>query len=554
MVGGQKLGELRPEDVVEIVGEVKARPKKLINPNLATGKIEMQATAVKVLARAADLPFDLGAKDLKLELPTLLDYRPLSLRHPKIQAIFKVQEVIVDAFRKTLKSLGFTEFQAPTIVPTATEGGAQIFPVKWYEHEAYLCQSPQLYKQILVGVYERVFSVARAYRAEPSVTTRHLSEYVSLDAELGFIDSYEDVMDVVEAVVKGIFKDLKEKAAEDLKLFEATIPRLSSKIPRIKMREAQEIIFQRTGIDHRQEPDLEPEDEREICRWSLEEKNSDLVFITHYPMSKRPFYTFADPDDPEYSMSFDLLGRGLEWVTGGRRLNLYEKIVEGIKRKGNRPEDFEIYLQAFNYGMPPEGGFALGAERITMQILGLENIREASLFPRDMERIDFRLASKKIDQFSKVTDFLDKEGIKYQTYEHEAVFTSEQAAKVRGTKLYQGAKALVFVGDGKPVMAVLPADRQVAVEKFKSLAGLKNLRMARAEEVEKFTGGVKIGAVPPLGNLYQMPVYVDKALGKNKEIAFNAGLNTRSIKMRYDDFVKVVKPQMDSFSCGNHRE
>jgi Cys-tRNA(Pro) deacylase len=200
--------------------------------------------------------------------------------------------------------------------------------------------------------------------------------------------------------------------------------------------------------------------------------------------------------------------------------------------------------------MPPEGGFALGAERITMQILGLENIREASLFPRDMERIDFRLATqKKVDQFKKVRDFLEKKGVNFEIYEHEAVYTSEEAAKARGTGLKQGAKALIFVDDGKTVMAVLPADRQVEVKKFKGLTGLKDLRMARAEEVEKFTGGVKIGAVPPLGNLYQMPVYVDEALGKNKEIAFNAGSNTCSIKMRYDDFLKVVKPQMGEFAA-----
>jgi nondiscriminating aspartyl-tRNA synthetase len=551
VVGGQELGKLRAEDVVEIIGQVKARSEKLVNLNLATGKVEIQLEEVRVLAHAAELPFDLGARDLKLELPTLLDYRPLSLRHPKIRAIFKVQEVIVDAFRETLKGLGFTEFQAPTIVPTATEGGAQIFPVKWYEHDAYLCQSPQLYKQILVGVYERVFSVARAYRAEPSVTTRHLSEYVSLDAEMGFIDSYEDVMGVVEMVVRGIFRDLDERASEELKLFEATVPKLAPKIPRIKMRQAQEIIFKRTGVDHRQEPDLEPEGEREICRWAAAEEGSELVFVTHYPMSKRPFYTFADPNDPEYSMSFDLLGRGLEWVTGGRRLNLYQEIVEGIKKKGNKPEDFEIYLQAFKYGMPSEGGFALGAERITMQVLGLENIREASLFPRDMERIDFRLASKKVDHFGRVKELLDKAGVRYQSYEHEAVYTSEQAAKVRGTDLKQGVKALVLVGDEKPVMVVVSADKQVDLGKVKVGVGCKLIRLAKAEEVEKYTGGVRIGAVPPLGNLYQMPVYVDRELGENKEIAFNAGLNTRSVKIKYDDFVKVVNPQVGSFSSSN---
>jgi len=179
-----------------------------------------------------------------------------------------------------------------------------------------------------------------------------------------------------------------------LALFLATIPKLSPKIPCLKMREAQEIIFERTGRDNRKEPDLEPEDEREICHYAREKYDSDLIFITHYPTRKRPFYSYPDPKDPEYTCSFDLLGRGLEWVTGGQRINDYDTLIDHIKKWGNKPEDFEIYLQAFKYGMPPEGGFCLGAERITMQILGLENIREASLFPRDMERIDIRLPKK----------------------------------------------------------------------------------------------------------------------------------------------------------------
>ena len=391
VIGDQKLSELRAQDVVEIIGLVQKRPEKLINPNLATGTVEIQAEELKVLEKAAELPFDMGGKDLKLELPTMLDYRSLTLRHPKIQAVFKVQETIIDSFRQSLKSQDFTEFQASALVPVATEGGAQIFPVEYYDTKVYLGQSPQLYKQIMVGVFERVFTVGKAYRAEPSVTTRHLSEYITLDAEMGFIDSFHDIMDVVEKVIREIFSDLNKSNSAQLALYGVTTPVLSAKIPRIKMREAQEIIFKRTGRDNRQEPDLEPEDEREICRWSKEEHGSELVFITHYPMSKRPFYTYADPEDPEYSMSFDLLGRGLEWATGGRRLNDYQQYLEAINKKGNSPKDFEIYLQAFKYGMPPEGGFALGAERITMQVLGLENVREASLFPRDMERVDIRL-------------------------------------------------------------------------------------------------------------------------------------------------------------------
>ncbi|RJR23841.1 aspartate--tRNA(Asn) ligase [Candidatus Microgenomates bacterium] len=393
-VDSQKAKELRPEWVVEVKGVVKQRPEKLINPRLGTGKIEIEAKELNILAKSEELPFDTGSEELNVSLPVLLDFRPLSLRHPRNRAVFKVQETIIASFREVLREESFTEIQVPTIVPSITEGGAQVFKIKYFDKEAFLAQSPQLYKQIMVGVFERVFTLAHAYRAEPSVTTRHVTEYVGLDAEMGFISSFEDIMDTVEKVIRRIFVNLEKENKEELSMFNATIPKLSSKIPRIKMREAQEIIFRRTGRDNRNEPDLEPEDEREICRYSMEEYGSELVFITHYPTKKRPFYTFPDPKDPEYTESFDLIGRGLEWVTGGRRINDYEMLVEHIKKWGNRPEDFEIYLQAFKYGMPPEGGFCLGAERITMQVLGLENVREASLFPRDMERIDLKLPKK----------------------------------------------------------------------------------------------------------------------------------------------------------------
>jgi len=391
VVGGNNLTDLRPEDVVEIKGLVKNRPEKLINPKLATGKIEVEAEKVKTLAKAADLPFDTGVADLNVSLPTLLDYRPLSLRHPKIKAIFKVQETIIKTFRQSLGDQGFTEIQVPTIVPTATEGGSQVFPIKYFDKNAYLAQSPQLYKQILVGVFERVFSLAHAYRAEPSVTTRHLTEYTGLDAEMGFIESFEEVMTVVEKLVKDIFVAVDKENKEELTSYGATLPKISTSIPRLKMREAQEIIFKRVKRDNRREPDLEPEDEKEICAYSLEKYGSELIFITHYPTAKRPFYTYPDPKDPDYTCSFDLLGRGLEWVTGGQRINEYDQLINNIKKWGNQVKDFDLYLQAFKYGMPPEGGFCLGAERITMQILGLENIRQASFFPRDMERIDIKL-------------------------------------------------------------------------------------------------------------------------------------------------------------------
>jgi len=389
---GANLEHASPESVIEVVGEVAKRPEKLINPKIKTGGVEIQIESLKIISPAAELPFDMGTEDLNLDLPTLLDYRALTLRHKKQQAIFKLQAVIIDAFRTALLKKDFIEFQAPSIISSIPEGGAEVFKVKYFDHDAYLSQSPQLYKSLLVGIFERVFSVDQIFRAEPSVTTRHLTEATSLDAEFGFIDSWRDVMDMEEYVVRFIFSEVEKRCSEELALFGATVPKLSEKIPVLKLREAQEIIFQRSGRDVRAEKDLAPEDEREICKWSLEEKGSDLIFISHFPTKKKPFYVYPDPENPAYGYSVDLLGRGVEWSSGGQRINDYNTILEHLKEWGLKESDVELYLQSFKFGVPPLGGFALGAERMTMHILGLKNIREASLFPRDMERIDLRIS------------------------------------------------------------------------------------------------------------------------------------------------------------------
>lgn len=382
------------QDAVTVTGKVQKRPENLINKNIPTGEIEVAGRDIEVLSKAAALPFDMGGVDLNLELPTLLDYRPLTLRHPKQQAIFKIQKTIAQTFRKTLKEEGFTEIFVPTIVPTTTEGGAEVFKIDYYKHKAYLAQSPQLYKQIMVGVFERVFTIAHAYRAEPSVTTRHLSEYVSLDAELGFIDSWEELMDMAEKVVISIIRIIEQQNKQELDLFNGVkLPQIKKPILRIKLREAQEILLKRTKVDNRAAPDLDPSEERELCRWAQEETGAPLVFVTHFPTKKRPFYTMPDPKSTDYTLSFDLLGMISEWVTGGQRINDYQMLLENTKKWGNKPENFELYLQAFKYGMPPEGGFAMGLERITKDLLGLSNVREASLFPRDMERVDGRMGS-----------------------------------------------------------------------------------------------------------------------------------------------------------------
>lgn len=391
--------EIRSEFVVEIIGKVNLRPEKLINPKLFTGKVELEAKEIKILATAEPLPFDMGGEDLKLELPTLLDHRALTLRHPKIQAIFKIQAVIIDAFREFLKKEDFMEFQAPSIAPAVAEGGAEVFHIDYFGHNAYLSQSPQLYKQIVMTAFERVFSVNKVFRAEPSFTTRHLTEFVSLDAEMGFIDSWLDVRDMAENVVRFILKSVNDKCSRELDMYNATLPVMLDKTPTLSLTEAQQRIFEFSGRDVRSEKDLNPEDEREICNIIKKETGSDFVFVYGYPTRKKPFYVYPNPEDPEHNEGMDLLCRGVEWLSGGRRINDYKQLMSHVKEWGMDEKTISMFLEAFKYGVPPEGGFAFGAERMTMQILQLENMRQVSMFPRDVERIDERLS--KIDPKTK---------------------------------------------------------------------------------------------------------------------------------------------------------
>lgn len=389
----ENLGEIRSQDVVEITGKVAARPEKLVNENLETGKIELQSETVKVLSKAAELPFDLAMKELDLQLPTLLDFRSLTLRHPKVKAIFEVQAALLEGFRNACIGLGCKEIVVPEISASSTEGGAEVFKVDYYGFPAFMTQSPQLYKQMLVPVFERVFTIAHAYRAEPSVTTRHLSVSTQMDFEIGFA-TFENLLDYIEKIAFEMFKHAEDKSAKQLAMF--NVDKIAfGKAVRLTLREAQEIIFKEFGRDSRNEKDLAPQDEIDICKWALENHKTDFVIITHFPTAKRAFYTKPDPENPEYSLSYDILFRGLEILSGSQRINDYDELVKVIKDRGMNPEGFEMYLQAFKYGMPPEGGGSFGLERLTMLLLKLGNVREASLYPRDMERVDVRLSTLK---------------------------------------------------------------------------------------------------------------------------------------------------------------
>lgn len=387
---------VRNEFVVAVDGIVNKRPERNVQEGKINGDIELEIQNIEVLAATQDLPFEL---DTELNLDTHLDYLPYTLRSKRARAIFKVQAEIVRAYRTYLNSQNFTEFQAPKLIGDDAEGSGEVFEVPYfYGKTAHLATSPQLYKQIMVGALERVFSIGIVFRAEKHSTTRHLNEYTSMDVELGFIKDHTDIMALETKLLAHMSQHLKETCENEFAFLGAEVPVVPETIPYMKLREAQELIFKETGKDKRNEPDLEPEDERWLCEWSKKEHGSDFMFVTHYPVSKRPMYTYEDPNDLGFTNGFDLLFRGIEITTGGQRRHDYQNLVEGIQMKGLDPEKFSYYLQAFKYGMPPHGGWGMGLERLTAKFLNLPNVKEATLFPRDINRIDMRLSETQSEE------------------------------------------------------------------------------------------------------------------------------------------------------------
>ena len=391
VVGDDKFASLTPESAVKIIGTVVERPPHMVNSKIPTGSIEVQADEFEVLSPAPTLPFEINVEKLDLTLPTLLDWRPLTMRNLAQTDIFRVQSAIATGFRNAALALGCLEIFTPTIAGGSSEGGTEVFPIKYYEHDAFLVQSPQLYKQMLIPVFERVSMISKAYRAEPSVTTRHLSESTQMDCELGFFE-FAQLLDALEKVGTETIRFAYDQNMHIFAKANIHPPLIPKSVPRLTLKEALDLIFEKTGRDVRNEPDLDPEGERFLCQWSAETHESDFVTVTHFPMSKRPFYTLPDPNNPQLSLSYDLLFRGVEVLSGAQRQHDFQLLKNAIKEKGMDTSNFGLYLQAFEFGMPPHGGFSFGLERLTMKLLELENVREASLFPRDMERIDTRLS------------------------------------------------------------------------------------------------------------------------------------------------------------------
>lgn len=374
------LSGLQVETVIEVTGTVVAEPRALIG-------VEIHSPTIRVISPVTEVtPFELNKKQLSPGLEVFLDNAAVGLRHPTKQATFRLGAGLLFAFTEYFTSHGFVQIRTPKLVAAATEGGANLFAVEYFERYAFLAQSPQLYKQIMVGVFERVFEIGPAFRAEPHYTTRHINEFTSIDVEIGFIDHLSQLMDLLADCLRAVFAQVERNNPADLSLLNVQLPDARS-IPAIRFRDAQQLLLDRYSLDCRGEPDLAPEHERLLGRYAREDFGSDFLFVTHYPTGKRPFYTRPDPADPSLSRSFDLLFRGAELVTGGQRINEYDQLASGMIERGIDPAGFSGYLQAFKYGLPPEGGFAIGYERLLARLIGLENIREATLFPRDVNRL-----------------------------------------------------------------------------------------------------------------------------------------------------------------------
>jgi nondiscriminating aspartyl-tRNA synthetase len=364
-VVASKDAEVNSGDIVLVEGIVKKDER-------AKGGYEMKAEKIEIITKSKEtLPFDLEKDDINLNLNTLLDYRVLSLRHPKVQSIFRLYDLLLKSYDEAMREEGFVEIKTPKILGSASEGGANFFQVDYFDKKAVLAQSPQFYKQIMVGVFDRVFEIGPVFRAEPHFTTRHVNEYISLDAEMGYIDNFYDVAKTLNRVIKKMFSQM---GIEDV----------PEEIPYVKLSEIRKIIKEKYNYDIPEETDIDPRGEELAGQYAKEEFNSDFIFLTHYPIDYRPFYTMSDGKE---AMGFDLLYKGLEIATGGQRINEYDELIESMKRKNVGIKGMEFYVNAFKYAIPPHGGWGMGSERIIKQILGLDNIKEAVLFPRDVKRI-----------------------------------------------------------------------------------------------------------------------------------------------------------------------
>ena len=375
------LKDVKEADTVEVSGMLERSEK-------APNGIEIRLGELKILSEPAEpMPLPISKWKLNTSLEAKLNYRPISLRNIRERAKFRIQEGIVRGFRDFLYQEGFTEIHTPKIGAKSAEGGANLFRLEYFHRPAILQQSPQFYKQMMVGVFDRVFETAPVFRAEKHNTKRHLNEYTSLDFEMGYIDGFEDIMAMETGFLQYTMELLKKEYARELQILNIEVPKTDN-IPAVRFDEIKQLVSEKYDRKIKNPFDLEPEEETLISRYAKEEWDADFVFVTHYPSKKRPFYAMDDPEDPTYTLSFDLLFRGMEITTGGQRIHDYHELLAKMEKRGMTDEGMEQYLSAFKHGMPPHGGLGIGMERLTMKMMNEDNVRETTLFPRDLSRLE----------------------------------------------------------------------------------------------------------------------------------------------------------------------
>ncbi|NGX26760.1 MAG: Aspartate--tRNA(Asp/Asn) ligase [Chlamydiae bacterium] len=547
----KRISELQPGSVLRIEGKSIKSEQAGLGVEVLEPKIEIEVAVTE------PPPVEYYKPEIPSDLEHILDHRSIALRNQKIQAVFNIQAEMVHAFRIFMHDvIGAYEYFSPNVIGASSEGGAEFFNVDYFGYSATLAQSSQLYKQIMVGVNERVFALMPFFRAEPSHTPRHLSEGKQFEFEMGFFEDWHEVLDIQEGCVKAMIRHLEKHCQRELGILETKLVLCPDDvaIPRVTFKQAQEVFYKRTGVDERNEPDLSPAAERELCKYAHEEHGTDLIFVTDWKKEKRPFYSYVNEENPELTNTFDLLCAGTEITSGGQRLHTYDAMVEGIRQKEMQPENFSDYLTIFKFGMPPHGGFGMGLERLTMTLLGLKNIREASLFPSDPKRIAGNRIKAKIvfggeNIRNEIIRLLHQNEMEFQHFEHdETPVSSEGAAATRGIALEDGVKALILRGKKtkKNYQFNIPAHLKVDMKAVAQLVGEKCEFEAPAVIEERF--GLKIGGVPPFGTLLNLETFFDEALLERPQSAFNCGLRTESIVMKPQDLVKLVDSKMGNFS------
>lgn len=546
----KKVSRLQPGSILSIEAEVKSADRVSLGVELINPKITVEESVEEAP------PLEYQKPEIPSSLEHILDHRAIALRNRQLQAVFKIQAEIAHAYRLYMHDhVNAVEYFSPNLLGASSEGGAEFFNVDYFGYPATLAQSSQLYKQIMVGVNERVFALMPFFRAEPSHTPRHLSEGKQFEFEMGFFEDWREVLDIQEGVLKFIVQYLTKTCGPELTVLGNPLVKAPENVsfPRLTFAEAQELYFKRTGIDERQELDLSPAAERELCKYALEEHGTDFIFVTDWKTEKRPFYAYPNPNNTILSNTFDLLCAGTEITSGGQRRHTHSSMVEGILSKRMDPANFEDYLSIFKFGMPEHGGFGMGLERLTMTMLKLKNIREASLFPSDPKRIAGNRIKAKIffggeNIRNEIIRSLKSNEVHFEHSKHEKTPTSEDSARVRGTKLEEGIKALILRGkqSKKNYQFNISSHKKLDMKKVAELVGEKCEFEEAHVILDRF--GLEVGGIPPFGFLLQMDTFYDEDIKQAGKAAFNCGLLSESIIMQTHDLIALVQPKFGAFS------